>query len=333
MARNAVPPSADAGRSRGTFRENWQRWWQPEFAVRLVENLIHGATIAEAAAARMIAAMQDEADLGRLAELVRTAMLADLGPAATFGSDTLETRAALTSDCGMLLKTSPPMADIVRFGEARAGTAEHLAGLMPRIVVQAALALPYAARNPDAEAANGLRGAILAANSAIQLAELATESGDSWRHAWQQLLDDPQTARLITGLAARLLYETDQLSADAAADLLGRMLSPGTPMADAAGFFDGFFVGSAAGMIHDAPLRRAVDGWLLTLAEEEFTACLPLFRRVFSALDRAERRRLFDAVFDKAAGAAAGYRLLGGAAALWPAHFARVTGILDGRAP
>src|SRR5262245_22853666 len=35
----------DAGRSRGTFRERWVLRWAPEYAVRLVENLIHGPTI------------------------------------------------------------------------------------------------------------------------------------------------------------------------------------------------------------------------------------------------------------------------------------------------
>ena len=48
---------------------------------------------------------------------------------------------------------------------------------MPRIVVQAALALPYAARNLDAEAAAKLRGVILAAEGAIQLAELDAGGG------------------------------------------------------------------------------------------------------------------------------------------------------------
>ena len=43
----------DAGRSRGTFRERWVLRWEPEFAVSLVENLVHGATIAQAAAGRL----------------------------------------------------------------------------------------------------------------------------------------------------------------------------------------------------------------------------------------------------------------------------------------
>ena len=144
---------ADAGRSRGTFRERWLLCWEPEFAVRLVENLIYGSTIAEAAGGRVVEAMRAEPDLGALARLVRTAMTADLAKATEFGIAALEAKAALTSDCGTQLAALPPMADILRYGEARAGTAEHLAALMPRIVVEAALALPYAARNLDADAA------------------------------------------------------------------------------------------------------------------------------------------------------------------------------------
>ncbi|MGY8631379.1 DUF5682 family protein [Bradyrhizobium sp. 14AA] len=318
----------DAGRSRGTFRENWQLRWEPEFAVRLVENLLYGSTIAEAASGRLIEAMGKEAELGALASLVRNAMIADLSRATEFGIAALETKAALTSDGQSLLDALPPMTDILRYGEARAGTVEHLAALMPRIVVQAALALPYAARNLDAPAAAKLRGALLAADAAIQLAQIETDVVASWRDALSALLNDDQATRLITGTAARLLYEAELLSADHAADLLTRMLSPGTPVAEAAGFFEGFFEGAGQRLIHDATLRGAVDGWLMTLDEDAFTASLPLFRRVFSALDRTERRRLMDALFARSTDAAKGYRLITGASEIWPEHQARVLELL-----
>ena len=318
----------DAGRSRGTFRENWQLRWEPEFAVRLVENLLYGSTIAEAAAGRLIEAMGKEAELGALASLVRNAMIADLPRATECGIAALETKAALTSDGQALLGALPPMADILRYGEARAGTVEHLAALMPRIVVQAALALPYAARNLDAPAAAKLRGAIIAADAAIQLAQLEADIVGSWRDALGALLNDGQTTRLIAGTAARLLYEAELLTADHAADLLTRMLSPGTPVAAAAGFFEGFFEGAGQRLIHDATLRGAVDAWLMELDEDAFTASLPLFRRVFSALDRTERRRLMDALFARSTGGAKGYRLIAGAGDFWPAHQARVIDLL-----
>lgn len=323
----------DAGRSRGTFRENWQLRWEPEFAVRLVENLLYGSTIAEAAAGRLIEAMGKEAELGALASLVRNAMIADLPRATESGIAALETKAALTSDGPSLLGALPPMADILRYGEARAGTVEHLAALMPRIVVQAALALPYAARNLDVPAATKLRGGILAADAAIQLAQLETDIVAKWREALTALLHDDQATRLIAGTATRLLYEAELLAADHTADLLARMLSPGTPVAEAAGFFEGFFEGAGQRLIHDAALRRAVDGWLLSLDDEAFTANLPLFRRVFSALDRNERRRLMDALFARSTGGAKGYRLIADATAIWPQHEARVIALLNAGAP
>ncbi|MDN5001684.1 DUF5682 family protein [Bradyrhizobium sp. GCM10027634] len=323
----------DAGRSRGTFRENWQLRWEPEFAVRLVENLLYGSTIMDAAAGRLIEAMGKETELGALAGLVRNAMIADLPRATESGIAALETKAALTSDGQSLLDALPPMADILRYGEARAGTAEHLAALMPRIVVQAALALPYAARNLDVPAAAKLRGAILAGDAAIQLAQLDPDVVSRWREALTALLHDDQTTRLIAGTAARLLYEAKLLAAEHTADLLARMLSPGTPIAEAAGFFEGFFEGAGQRLIHDAALRGAVDGWLLSLDDEAFTASLPLFRRVFSALDRNERRRLMDALFARNTGGAKGYRLIADAAAIWPQHEARVLALLNAGAP
>ncbi len=321
---------ADAGRSRGTFRENWILVWQPEFAVRLIENLVHGSTIAAAAAARLGEAMQAQPDLPKLAALVRDAMVADLAGATDLGITLLERRAALTSDGQALLAALPPMADVLRYGEARSGTVEHLAGLMPRIAVQAAFAFPYAARNLDAEAAATLRDAIVAADGAIQLAQLASDIVATWHASLRRLCDDAQTTRLIAGVAARLLYEAEVLGADEAAALLARMLSPALPVADAAGFFEGFLEGAGQRLLHDMALREAVDGWLVGLDENTFVANLPLFRRVFAALDRNERRRLIDVVLGRSGTAARGYRLLPGAAAIWPAHETRVIALMTG---
>lgn len=324
---------SDAGRSRGTFRENWIVFWEPEYAVRLVENLVHGSTIADAAAGRLSEAMAAEPDLGELAGLVRSAMIADLPQATETGIALLERRAALTSDGLTLLTALPPMADILRYGEARSGTTRHLGDLMPRIVVQAALTFPYAARQLDAEAAGDLRAAILAADGAIQLAQFDSDIVAIWHEALGKLFEDDQVTRLVAGTAARLLYEAEKLAAQDAATLLARMLSPGTPIAEAAGFFEGFLEGVGERLIHDHPLRDAVDGWLSSLDEDSFVASLPLFRRVFSALDRSERRRLMDATLGRIDTGARGYVSLPGAAALWPAHEARVLALMTGATP
>jgi Family of unknown function (DUF5682) len=100
-------------------------------------------------------------------------------------------------------------------------------------------------------------------------------------------MEDPQATPLLAGAAARLLYEAEALALEHATVLLGRALSPGRAVADAAGFFDGFFEGAGERLIHDKGLRDAVDRWLVSLDGDMFVEHLPLFRRTFSSRSHA----------------------------------------------
>lgn len=337
----------DAGRSRGTFRERWVLQWEPEFAVALVENLVYGPTIEQAAAGRVEARMSQAATLGDLAGLVFQAMTAQLGDAAATGITLLGARAGQTSDCIEMLGALPALADVLRYGKSRATDTGQLGALFGRIAVQGALALPHAARGLDADAAMVLRTAIHGADGAVRLVDDAPDASaapeeigpsepsgpsgltDAWQTALMRIIEDGQASRPVAGLAARLLYEAGEMSPDAAVALLSRMLSPGVPVPDAAGFFEGFLEGAAQKLLYDPDLRDCIDGWISDLGAELFTEYLPLFRRVFSGLDRTERKRLLDALSGQAGGGAAAV-LAPGAAAFWPRHLEVVGRILKG---
>jgi hypothetical protein len=322
---------ADAGRSRGTFRERWVLRWEPEYAVALVENLVYGPTIAQAAAGRVNASYAEAADLKALAERVFQSLTAQLPSAVETGIALIEKRAGQTSDCVELLSSLPALADAVRYGQAREIDAAQLAALVKRILIEGALTLPYAVRNLDAAAASAMRATIIAANSATALIDLSDDEHASWRSALKTIVEDARAAPLVAGVAARLLYAADDLSAEEAALLLSRALSPGRAVLDAAGFFEGFLDGAGETLIHDLPLRQAVDAWVQSLDGETFTAHLPLFRRAFSSLDRMQRRRLLDALFGGQAAGPGGRTLAPNAAEIWPAHFERIVGILTAR--
>jgi Family of unknown function (DUF5682) len=321
----------DAGRSRGTFRERWVLRWEPEFAVQLVENLVHGPTIAQAAAARIRAEFLQETKLKGLADLVFAALTARLPDAVESGIALIEKRAAQTSDCAELLGALPPLVNTVRYGQARETDAAQLEALLTRILVQGALALPYAARGLDSAAAGAMREVVRGANNAVTLAEIGGEQREAWRDALRAIIADTQAAPLLAGAAAGLLYEAEALSPDEAAILLGRALSPGRAVADAAGFFAGFFEGGGERLIHDKGLRDAVDQWMVALDGDMFVEHLPLFRRAFSNLDRMQRKRLLDALFGRASAGLPGRILAPDAAAIWPRHFARIATILSTR--
>lgn len=292
--------AADIGRSRGTFRERWILRWEPEFAVRLVENLIHGSTIEKAASGRLIQALGEAGRLDALAALVQSAITADLGEAAAAGLVALERQAALSSDCQQMLASIPSLADTVRYGDARRSDNARLRGLLERLIVEAAIALPYAARDLDAETTVKLADAVRSADAGVTLIEAEPAVVEAWRKGLSEVLEGARTSPLIAGAAAHLLYEAGALSAADAAQLIERKLSPGTPIAAAAGFFEGFFSGAGQRLIHDADLRGAVDRWLARLGPEDFIENLPLLRRALSGLDRMERTRLIEAVLGRA---------------------------------
>lgn len=317
-----------SGRSRGTFRENWVLRWEPEYAVKLVEQLVHGPTIEQAAAQRVIMDMRSATTLAQLAELLRTAMTAQLPHAINDGIALLSKSATNTSDCTDLLRTLEPMAEVLRYGEARGGSKDFLADIVRKIALQSFLALPYAVRDLDADAATELSGAMLSAQRALSLIDLAPGDLEDWHQALHQIVDQSTSTASIAGLAARLLYEAELIDANEAALHLRRRLSPGTVTTDAAGYFEGFLGGISERLVHDEPLLHAVDEWIMDLSEEDLTANLPLFRRVFSGMDKLARQRLVDAVVRPHVSAGAFYELAEDLAP-WEAHFPTVLDILQ----
>ncbi|MEM9764250.1 MAG: DUF5682 family protein, partial [Pseudomonadota bacterium] len=247
-----------------------------------------------------------------------------LSAAAAHGVALIGGRAEQTTDCVEMLSALPPLAEVLRYGKARATDTGQLGALFERIAVQGALALDHAARGLEPSEAEKLGEVVQGADGAIRLIDQDEALLQPWWRALQRLLDTPLASRHVAGRAGRLLYEAEKLSAEEAVTLMTRMLSPGTPVADAAAFFAGFLEGASLRLVHDEGLRGAVDAWLSGLPEEDFIEYLPLFRRVFSGIDRSERKRLLDAVLGRGGAALTGLRRVPDAEAHWPGHMERV---------
>ncbi len=287
---------ADTGSSRGTFRERWVIRWQPEYSVQLVENLVYGTTIEQAANDKLSEALSVEKRLKILAETVQMSLEAHLNKAADTGLKQLSDRAAQTSDALELIESLAPLVNVQRYGTARSMSLGHIHDLVRRLAIQSSLAIPYACRNLNDEEAWHYREAIAKAHQALILAELDDSVMDEWWRALKQTLDNPQSALLVSGLIARILYRAEKISEAQLTMLLQRSFSPAVAVGDSARFFEGFFTDAIDQLLFDPVLRKAVEAWLINIEESAFIEFLPLFRRVFSALDAHERKRMIDAV-------------------------------------
>ncbi|MEU1848017.1 DUF5682 family protein [Streptomyces sp. NPDC019990] len=308
-------PAASRG-STGTFRETWWLRWEPELSVRVAEAGVWGTTVLSAATAKAEADAVAARGLADVTALAERCLLAELTGALPAVMRILTDRAALDTDVGHLAQALPALVRSLRYGDVR-GTdtgalAEVAAGLAERVFV----GLPPACAALDADAAEQMRGHVDAVHGAVGLLGDAHAAGQRrlrarWRSVLRVLGARDTVPGVIRGRAVRLLLDDGELAPEEAARLMGLVLSPGTPPADAAGWIEGFVGGGSGGgmlLVHDDRLLGLVDAWLTGVPAEAFTDVLPLLRRTFSAYEPGVRRTLGELVRrgPGAAGGAAG---------------------------
>ncbi|QCD57781.1 DUF5682 family protein [Streptomyces hawaiiensis] len=296
-------PAASRG-STGTFRETWRLRWEPELAVRVAEAGVWGTTVLSAATAKAEGDAVTAEGLADVTGLAERCLLAELPDALPTVMRVLADRAALDTDVGHLAQALPALVRSLRYGDVR-GTdtgalAEVAAGLAERVFV----GLPPACAALDADAAEEMRRHVDAVHGAVGLLGDVPAAGHGrLRGRWQSVLrvlsGRDTVPGVVRGRAVRLLLDDGELAQDEAALLMGLVLSPGTPPADAAAWIEGFVGGGSGGgmlLVHDERLLGLVDAWLTGVPAEAFTDVLPLLRRTFSAYEPGVRRTLGELV-------------------------------------
>ncbi|MEU5752552.1 DUF5682 family protein [Streptomyces sp. NPDC047829] len=292
-------PAASRG-STGTFRETWRLRWEPELSVRVAEAGVWGTTVLSAATARAEADAVTAQGLADVTALAERCLLAELPDALPPVMRILADRAALDMDVGHLAQALPALVRSLRYGDVR-GTdtgalAEVAAGLAERVFV----GLPPACAGLDADAAEEMRRHVDAVHGAVGLLGDAPAADHGalrsrWRTVLRTLSARGGVPGVVRGRAVRLLLDDGALAPEEAARLMARVLSPGTPPADAAAWIEGFVGGGSGGgmlLLHDERLLALVDAWLTGVPGETFTDVLPLLRRTFSAYEPGVRRSL-----------------------------------------
>ncbi|WP_399103130.1 DUF5682 family protein [Streptomyces sp. 11x1] len=300
-------PTTSRG-STGTFRETWRLRWEPELSVRVAEAGVWGTTVLAATTAKAEADAVTAGSLADITGLAEHCLLAELPDALPVVMRVLADRAALDADVAHLAQALPALVRTLRYGDVRAtdtrALAEVAAGLAERVFV----GLPPACAALDTEAAQEMRRHVDAVHGAVGLlgdavrgkrAQGACGLRSRWHSVLHVLAGRDTVPGVIRGRAVRLLLDDGELAQDDAARLMGLVLSPGTPPADAAAWIEGFVGGGSGGgmlLVHDERLLGLVDAWLTGVPGDAFTDVLPLLRRTFSAYEPGVRRTLGELV-------------------------------------
>lgn len=277
--------------AKGSFHEIWTLQWEPELAIAIIDASRWGNTLSDAATHKAVHQAQNSQSLPQVSELVQKVLLADLQAAIAPVTQALENLTALASDVAQLLAAIPPLSQIARYGNVRntdVGMVEHiLQSLIPR----AAIGLPGACSALDDDAAQTMREHLVGAHQAVRLLA-QDELNEEWFPALRQLTRLENTHGLIAGLAARLLFDSQEADTDTTAIHMSQALSLGNDPAAAAAWVEGFLNQSGMILLHDAQLWALLNSWLNELTGDHFTRVLPLLRRTFATFSAPERRQL-----------------------------------------
>jgi hypothetical protein len=284
---------ANAGRTRGTFKEVWQLQWRPEFALAVVDAAAYGNTV-EAAAAQRVAARAASGALPELVELLEVALFADVPTAVAAVLAALAARAAGTGDVDALLAAIPPLCQVTRYGDVRQSDGTAVRAIVHGLAERVHVALPNAGHGVDDERARQLATHLRAHRQALELlADDALLAG--FDDALQRLLATAAHA-LLRGLALRQRRDAGRVDDATVALALARELSPGAAPVVAAAWIDGFLTDAGAILAHERSLLQLLDGWVASLPDDVFQQVLPLVRRTFATFAAGERRQIAGAV-------------------------------------
>lgn len=282
---------ADAGRTRGTFKEVWELRWHPHFEVALVEASAAGTTIESAAATTLIDAAAVTSDPGDVAGLVEEALQAGLPAALAAVTATLAERAAQQRDTVRLMAAVEPLARTRRYGNVRQIGTRAVAPVLSGLLTRVAVGLPAAVAAVDDDSAAGLRDLIDSVDRAVGLLD---DPGlrQPWLAALRAVAEQRDVHGLLAGRAVRVLLDSGVVDAADAGRRLSRSLSRSAEAPRGAAWIEGFLTGDASLLLHDPTLLRVVDDWISDVRGPVFDELLPVLRRTFASFPAPDRRAL-----------------------------------------
>ena len=277
----------------GGFHEHWQLKWLPDFEIRLIEAGTWGNTVEDAAGRKTRRRVRDSAELPELTRLLGALLKADLPAVVPDLLQKLRQVSALARDALMLADAVLPLAEVLRYGTARRMNLPAVEQLLWQIVPRVFIQLPAACSGVNEDAAEDILKKILSVNRALGILQ-AAEQEEQWQKTLFDISRLKGAAPLLSGLAARLLFDKNARSASQTGDSMRYYLSHAQAPAEAAQWLEGFLYGSGLLLLHHTELWHILDSWVGDLPEDNFTELLPLLRRSFSRFQPPERQKMLD---------------------------------------
>lgn len=272
-----------------TWAEKWVLQWTPEAEIQMVEAVLKGDTVEQAAAFQLKREIEESQGIHALAKVTAEAFYCGMPLAA---HSALEALQAMATDAASLVEigdTTAELSVLIQYGDIRRLDRTPLIPIVTQLFLRACLILPQECACDDQAAA-----ALVPAIGKLHQAAIAHDFVDSERF-WSVLMEiatrDDLNTRL-SGVAAAILLEQGAMSSEDLGREVERRMSRGVPADLGAGWFAGLSSRNHYALIARLTLWEKLSEYLDTLADEEFKRALLFLRRAFADFSSAEKDQI-----------------------------------------
>ena len=220
---------------RATWAEQWLLRWTPEAEMQIVEAVLKGDTV-EQAASFELRERTTNAGISGIAEVIEEACNCGMPTSMEYATNALQSTAVSAVSVTEIAETAGRLSVVLRYGDIRRLDREPLVPILSQLFLRACLILVGECVCDDSAAK-------LLAQSMTTLHQVSINhdflDGERWLKALTEIATRDDLNTRLSGLAAAILLETGQIDSQDLGREVERRLSKGIPAELGAGWFEG----------------------------------------------------------------------------------------------
>lgn len=279
----------NSSQDKATWAEYWRLQWTPEAEIQLVESVLKGDTVEQAASFVLKEEAENSTKISEVARVIEKAYCCGMPEAAKYGTKTLQGLAVDAASVEEIGEAAESLSLSVSYGDIRHQDARPLIPILEQLFLRACLILPESC-SCDEQGAKSVIAGIDSLNRLVRDQDFIDEN--RWIQTLQEIAGRDDLNTRLSGLAAAVLLERGKMDNETLSREVGRRMSRGMPAELGAGWFEGLAMKNHYALIARMSLWESVSGYLDTLDDEDFKRALVFLRRAFADFTSAEKDRI-----------------------------------------
>lgn len=276
----------NVSQDRATWAEKWNLRWTPEAEIQIVEAVLKGDTIEQAASFVIKEQVEKAGTIAAAANAIEQSFFCGMSDSVHYATQALQEMAVDSAAVTEIAETARSLSAVILYGDIRRLDSTPLLPIVSQLFLRACLIFPESCVCDD-NAAKEIAKALKCMNEVVLNHDFLEE--ERWLRVLYEIAGRDDLNTKLSGFAAAILLERGQMDSEELGREVERRLSRGIPADLGAGWFEGLAMKNHYALIARMTLWEKLSDYLDTLDAEEFKRALIFLRRAFADFSSSEK--------------------------------------------